>query len=348
MRQMTSSPRTIATLESETDPVVPGGTPPPVDRGVRMLRVGLGVIWLLDGALQLQPTMFTRGFVSGVLVPSAQGESGFIARPTLSVANLIAPHVAVWNGLFAATQLAIGFGILAAVLARRVGFLRLALAGSIVWSAMVWWLGEGLGGVLAGASPLSGAPGAVVLYLVAALLLWPGRAGEAPAPLLGGRLARGTWLVLWAVSAFLLLEPTNQGKGAVSAVVATAASGEPGFVHRLLGSVAAWLQGTGPWLDSALALAMLVIGIGVALRRAPRFLLGVSLVLSAAIWVFGEGFGGMLTGQGTDPNSGPLWALLALCMWVGLWPSTPSAGALEGRHVDVPDLAGPALSQIRA
>ena len=198
MRPMRSLQRATVTLEPVAGGVVPAGFGS-TGRRVRTLQVALGAIWLLDGVLQLQPSMFTRGFVSGVLVPSAAGESGFIAGPTLSVAHLIAPHVAIWNGLFAAVQLAVGLVIIAGALARHVSLLRLALAGSIVWSAMVWWLGEGLGGVLAGASPLSGAPGAVVLYLIAALLLWPGRGGDVPAPLLGDRFARGTWLTLWAI-----------------------------------------------------------------------------------------------------------------------------------------------------
>lgn len=314
-----------------------------------MLQVVLGAVWLLDGALQLQPSMFTHGFVSGVLVPSAAGESGFVARPTLALAHFIAPHVAFWNGLFAATQLAIGLGIIAAALARHVRLLQLVLAGSIVWSAMVWWLGEGLGGVLAGASPLSGAPGAVVLYLVAALLLWPGREAGDPAPLLGGRFAKGVWVTLWALSALLLLEPANQSKGAISSLVTGAASGEPGALHQLLDSFAASLQGTGPWLDSLLALAMLAIGVGVAMELMARLLLSLSLLLSAAIWVFGEAFGGILTGQGTDPNSGPLWALLALCMWVGLEAGTSKVAAQDAsRGLAAPSRTRPSLGQIGA
>ena len=33
------------------------------------------------------------------------------------------------------------------------------------------------------------------------------------------------------------------------------------------------------------------------------------------IWVFGEALGRILTGGGTDPNSGPLLILLALAYW---------------------------------
>lgn len=289
--------------------------------GVRNLRVALGLIWILDAALQFQPYMFTRGFVNDVLLASAQGNPGFVFHPTITIANFIAPHIAAWNVLFALLQLFLGVGIIAGTLARRSSLLGGVLAASILWSALVWWLSEGLGGTLSGASPLAGAPGPVLLYAVVAVLLWPGqRTHETPipAPHLGSRAARMTWLASWALCGFLLLEPPNQARGAVSSVVSEAASGEPGFLHGMLSSVAGSLRGAGPWVDSFLALAMVAIGVAVAFGFRPRAFLGASIAVAAAIWVFGEGFGGILTGQGTDPNSGPLWMLFALCMWVGL------------------------------
>jgi hypothetical protein len=39
------------------------------------------------------------------------------------------------------------------------------------------------------------------------------------------------------------------------------------------------------------------------------------MVVAAVIWVVGEAFGAIFTGAGTDPNSGPLLALLALAYW---------------------------------
>ena len=72
------------------------------------------------------------------------------------------------NTIFAAIQLLIGLGI-----AWR-PTVRLALAASIPWALGVWWFGEGLGGVLSGAAdPVSGAPGAVIIYALLAVLLWP-------------------------------------------------------------------------------------------------------------------------------------------------------------------------------
>lgn len=51
------------------------------------------------------------------------------------------------------------------------------------------------------------------------------------------------------------------------------------------------------------------------LMMLPRLCLLVSMVLGVAIWVFGEALGRILTGQGTDPNSGLLWVLIACCVW---------------------------------
>ncbi len=47
-------------------------------------------------------------------------------------------------------------------------------------------------------------------------------------------------------------------------------------------------------------------------------------MVAAFIWVFGEAFGQILTGGATDPNSGPLLALLALAYWP-LAPAGPRA-----------------------
>ena len=73
------------------------------------------------------------------------------------------------NGAFALIQIALGLGILS----RR--FSRVALGASIVWALSVWFVGEGIGGLGAGATLLTGAPGAALLYAVIAVLAWPTR-----------------------------------------------------------------------------------------------------------------------------------------------------------------------------
>ncbi len=44
----------------------------------KALQRVLGVLWLIDGLLQLQPQMFTMNMVNGVMKPMLQGQPGFI------------------------------------------------------------------------------------------------------------------------------------------------------------------------------------------------------------------------------------------------------------------------------
>ena len=134
----------------------------------RGLQITLGVLWLADGAFQLQPFMFGRGFVNQILMPAYMGSPAGVTGPALAVTRLILHAPAAWNAAFAITQLLLGAGLLWRPAVRA------ALAGSVVWALAVWWFGEGLGGVLSGmASPLTGAPGAVILYALLAVLAWP-------------------------------------------------------------------------------------------------------------------------------------------------------------------------------
>ena len=139
----------------------------------RALQLGLAGVWLLDALLQYQPVMFTRAF-GQMLAATAAGNPGVIARPITWDATLIEQHAVALNVVFATVQLLLGLGIALRPLT------RFALAASVAWSLAVWWLGEGLGGVLNGtANPVSGAPGAVILYALLAVLLWPAdRAGR--------------------------------------------------------------------------------------------------------------------------------------------------------------------------
>jgi hypothetical protein len=133
----------------------------------RWLQLGLAALWVLDGVLQYQSFMFTRAF-GQMLAGSADGNPAVVAESVRWAAGIIERSPVTTNAAFATIQLALGLGI-----AWRPA-LKVALAGSVAWSAAVWWFGEGLGGVLNGtATPVNGAPGAVILYALLAVLIWP-------------------------------------------------------------------------------------------------------------------------------------------------------------------------------
>lgn len=318
----------------------------------RGLQIALGVVWLLDAALQYQPYMFGKGFVTQVLAPATMGNPALIASPALAAARLIGHDVAAWNALFATTQLALAAGLLW----RRTA--KAALAGTIAWSLVVWWLGEGLGGVLTGtATPLTGAPGAAVLYAILAVLAWPARPGRHPdgsvaggSPL-GRRWARLTWLTLWGSSAYLVLRAPSRSPRALHDLLSGLAGAEPGWIASAGRAAAAAAGSHGLLISAAIAAIFVLIGAGVLCRRTTRLALALAAIAALVIWVAGENFGGIFTGQGTDPNTGPLLILLAAAFWP--WgttrtePSaiTPQAGARHGTRpaaalTGIPVIAG--------
>lgn len=280
----------------------------------RALQLVLAAIWLLDAVLQYQSFMYTKAF-GQMLAGTATGNPSVIGRPITWDATLVEHHLVLINTIFATIQLVIGLGI-----ALR-PTVRYALALSVAWAAGVWWFGEGLGGVLSGAaSPLNGAPGAVIIYALLAVLLWPAdRNVLAPctaARAVGAPMARGLWLVLWLSLAYFALTPANRAPQAVSGMISGMESGNPGWLAALDRGAASLVSGHGLAASVTLAVAFILIAAGVYLPApAGRATLVLAIVVALVIWVFGEAFGMIMAGGATDPNSGPLLILLALSYW---------------------------------
>ena len=287
----------------------------------RQLQLALAVIWLLDGILQYQPFMFSKAFPQ-MLADTSSGNPAAVAGPITWSAAFIGQHLVAANAIFATAQLALGLGI-----AWR-PTVKLALGASVAWSLGVWWFAEGLGSVLTpNASPVNGAPGAVILYALLAVLLWPADRDPA-APFVAGRavgrgIARGLWLVLWASLAFFAVQPASRAPKAISGMISDMAAGQPGWLAWTDNHAASALGGQGLTASILLAAALAVVAAAPFLpSRLSRAALVLAIVLAVLIWI-AEGLGGMFTGGGTDPNSGPLLALLALAFW----PVAPSPGA---------------------
>ena len=287
-----------------------------VDRVRRHLQLALAFVWLLDAALQFQPYMFSRSFSTDTLAPTAQGNPGWVAAPISWVTALVSHHPAPWNLAFAITQLVLALGLF------RPRTVKATLIASIPWSLGVWWLGEGLGGNLTGAaSPLTGAPGAVVIYALLAVLLWPrpspsGCRSVADASPLGRAGSRVLWLVLWGGLAYEMLLPANRSATGTLASISAMAKGEPSWLAAIDRRTVAAL---GPHsADTAAVVAGLLAATALAVFDPPtlkRAWLLLAMVFAATVWVVGEDLGGLLTGTATDPNSGPLLVLLAAAYW---------------------------------
>jgi hypothetical protein len=155
---------------------------------------------------------------------------------------------------------------------------RLALGASVVWALGVWAFGEGVGGVLSGAGLADGAPGAALLYAVLACAAWPAADGDADIP--PARWLAGVWAVMWVGFAIVELRQGVAGLPLASAEVVIGACGV-----------------TTSWWRVAAASA----GAGVAIW----------------VWVTTQSFGGLATGQATDPGTAPLIAVFAVALVAG-------------------------------
>lgn len=276
-------------------------------------RFALGVMWLLDGALQLQSFMFTTGFARTIIAPAARGQPFFVAGPVEWNARMIAAHPVVLDGVFASIQLALGLWLLFGRIARA------ALVSSIMWAAGVWYLGEGLGGLAGGhVTALVGAPGAALLYVVVALAAWPSsskltsnldtsRRSSPPYWLLR------VWTALWVTFVVLNLLPTNVSWRTVSTQLTTNASMVPGILAAIDRGVASLVRGGSNGAVVLIVALELAIGLLVLRGGVLRTVaLWAGVAMAGLYWGAGQSFGQLFSGQATDPNSGPLLILLGL------------------------------------
>ncbi|MGC9960329.1 MAG: hypothetical protein ABSE47_00335 [Acidimicrobiales bacterium] len=293
----------------------------------RVLQLSLAALWLFDGVLQLQPFMFTPAFGSRMIAPFASGNPAAVADAITWSAREMSRHSMLAGVAFAGIQLLIAVGI-----AWR-PTVRAALALSIAWSFGVWWIGEGFGELLHGsANVLTGAPGAVVVYALLAVLLWPLPGGQPKAEAdmvaarpLGVVPAKLIWLTFWLGLGALCLSPANRRPQSVRQVVTAMAVGQPSWLTAVDRTVARAVAGRGDEVAIILAVVFTMIGLGVfmpsALRRAALVL---AVVAAGFIWIVGEAFGGVFSGPATDPSSGPVLVLLVAAYWP-LRPRRPAS-----------------------
>lgn len=240
------------------------------------------------------------------------------------------------NAVFATLQLALA----AAILSRRLA--RFGLLASIGWAGGVWYFGESLGGLAGGqATLIGGAPGAAVLYALLAVLAWPRHGGlrhegESDTPAGAGALV--AWAVVWTGGAILQLLPGQDDAAGLVMPIRASAAGAPGWLASGDNNLSGLLAGAGRPAFAVFAAVLAATGVAVLARgRAARVAVLVGVVLAAAFWLFGQDFGEIGTGQGTDPNSGPLLALLGLAVISAVAGRGPvAAPAFSGRSATAP------------
>jgi hypothetical protein len=227
----------------------------------RTLQLVLAGIWLLDGVLQFQPVMFTKNFAQMIIYPTIAGNPSVIASPMNWAHGIILNHPVGTNTAFACIQLALGL----AIAYRPTDEAGPGRLDPVVDRGVV--VRRGLGGVLnGGADPLSGAPGAVILYALLAVLLWPAdEAAAAPfeaARAVGTHAARALWLVLWGSFVYFTFASNNDAPGALSGLITDMADDEPNWLTSIMNHAANLTNGR----DLTISVVLGVLFAGIASR----------------------------------------------------------------------------------
>jgi hypothetical protein len=282
----------------------------------RLLWYGLGALWLVDGLLQAQPAMFTKSFVSQVVEPAVQSAPTFIQPLLQQGADAWNQAPVLFNTLAVAIQLVIGLFL---ILGWNRPWGKWGLWLSLGWGTLVWIGGEGFGGLFSGsASILTGAPGSVLVYVFAALLLLlPEQRWQQAA--FFEALVRGLGLFWLAMALYQLLPQQGfwTAKGLQAIFQASASSLQPAFLAGPIAAIEhAVAQQPVIW-NAALVAAMALISLYFLLDMRQRWGLWVVTLVLLFSWWMGQDFGTLFSGLSTDPNTAvPLW-LLTITVLIG-------------------------------
>lgn len=293
----------------------------------KTLQRVLGVLWLIDGLLQLQPQMFTMNMVNGVMKPMLQGQPGLIEPGLQFIINQTTLHLIEVNLIIAIVQILLGLGFL--FLSDR--WLPELVIASLIWAFIVWFGGEGMSMLLTGTSSiLSGAPGAVLLYSLLGLAVWPRKRSRSSLPdavarngddgLLSRRVLRWVLAGFWLFAALLQLQPNWWQSGQISQTIG-AMVGQGGLNSILVDPVLTHISNATADIEIPLNSVLIVIflalavGLIVARERQLRPFLVASIFMSVLFWYISQAFGMILTGMATDFNSGLLVVVIALAVW---------------------------------
>jgi hypothetical protein len=279
----------------------------PEPAGRRILRIGFGLLWALDGLLQTQAAM-PAGLPSHVLAAAVAGSPGWLVHVVSWAARGWSAHPVQAAAGTVWIQLGIGVWLLSSASPR---WSRAAGVVGFGWALVVWIFGEALGSMLApGQSWLLGAPGAALFYCAAGLLLALPTAAWHDG--LGRRVLQGSGALLLGFAALQawpgrgFWQGSQHGRlGALAASIGNmAAMRQPAVLHGLVRSASSVVAGHGFAVNLGVVIVLAATGAclltgSAAVARSAAL---VAIVACLADWVLVQDLG-FLGGLGTDPNS---------------------------------------------
>lgn len=275
----------------------------------KILRIGFGLLWVLDGLLQMQSSMSIE-LPNSVILPSEAGSPTWVKEIVQYTLTTWQRHPITYATGVAWIQLGIGLLILIA----PKGFaLSIAGAFSVLWAISVWVFGESLGGILAPhPSWLFGTPGAALIYLFAGIMLFLPD-GYFDDPRHRRRIAKSVG-IYFLIMLIIQIWPSNNYWGFHTAhhrinplaqdVLRMAQMNQPTWLRQALVSFASFVSHEA-WtvnLVVSLVLGLSALSFLLPYRRLRHHVFILQSVLMVFSWVFFQDLG-FIGGVGTDPNS---------------------------------------------
>jgi cytochrome oxidase Cu insertion factor (SCO1/SenC/PrrC family) len=279
---------------------------------IRFLRRSFGIVWLIDGLFQLRPAM-PGGFVANVAQPATTGLPG----PLVSFVDFF---LRIWNAqptkvdlITAFLQISIGIGYLTL---KRGPVRRILGYGTVAWAIAILIFGNGFGLLYAGASFLTGAPSAVVIYAFVAVVIL--RAERGNRDVLGDRLYEifvSVFLLIGALLQALPYEGYWAAHGISTLTGAMATENQPHLISSIISSFTNFANSS-PIAANVLLVALPIVG-AFAIYLRPIRRMSVAIVAAVALfgWWIGQDFG-IFSPTATDFNSGLPLILVTLSLLV--------------------------------
>ena len=318
----------VSVLLARRRPLTSPAARAPEPRGRRILRLSLGVLWIVDGLLQAQPAM-PGSLVQQTIAPALESAPDWLYSLVDPFTRVFLQHPVAADAVTVWIQVGLGIAILVGGAGRLA---RLALVASIGWAAFVWVFGEVLGGLTDPAvSWLTGAPGAALLYVVAAALLllpWSSwETGQAP------RLARGAVGLTLLAGAVLQALPRGgywSPTGLFNVFSDVAMSGVPAPAAAPVQWLANVIPPHAGLANAVLVATLAVLGTGLVIDAYRRQVSVAAAVVCLLGWWFGQGFG-VFGGAATDPNTSVVLIVLLVAGWprsvpAEVVPDSPARG----------------------
>ena len=264
----------------------------------KFLRIAFGLLWFIDGLLQLQPLLgiaFIEETVSpGLIMGSYQPWLSSLINTAADAWNL---NPMVYDSIAATIQI---FGGAIMLIGPRDLLYRAVLILSIPWSILIWIIAEGFGNSISpGASWIIGSPGSVLFYLMASALLLLSERHDLR------KAVRILMIAIFLVEFAWQVIPSNGYWNGVNLAMNTYLISVRPQYPDFSGFEASVVQAllANPIFYNSLISASLAVAAVLWILWPGRLSVTYTVAISILTWIFLMGFGGLFTGSSTDPNT---------------------------------------------